>query len=211
MHNQENQASSSKTCRVCLKEKPLSSYYKSQNNKSGYRDICMSCRLQEIKVIEKLCPKCSTTKSGTKFNRSRNGTLSAYCKDCYKEVNKGIREEKRASNVCARCTTSVPGTIYCETCAAKDNGRKKDKYFDNKQKCVAYFAGVCADCGYKTDILDVYEFHHLDPNQKDICIGHIMKCGWPRIESELKKCVMLCANCHKIRHWKMRQRKSMEL
>jgi hypothetical protein len=38
-------------------------------------------------------------------------------------------------------------------------------------------------------------FHHLDPSHKDFTIGGKSK-SWNKIQSELDKCVLLCANCH---------------
>lgn len=44
-----------------------------------------------------------------------------------------------------------------------------------------------------------YDFHHLDPNQKDFSIGKQSK-SFAVIRSELDKCVLLCSNCHRKRH-----------
>jgi len=65
------------------------------------------------------------------------------------------------------------------------------------------FRGSCHDCG-NTFPLCVYDFHHLDPSKKDVnpskAIGH----SNARMLEELKHCIMLCANCHRIRHADMR-------
>jgi len=70
----------------------------------------------------------------------------------------------------------------------------------NKLKAITYLGGKCHDCGLQTDIYSVYEFHHLDPKQKDRDIHKIMRRSWIKIEAELKKCILLCANCHRVRH-----------
>jgi len=59
----------------------------------------------------------------------------------------------------------------------------------------------CKDCGVSYPG-PVMEFHHLDPNTKDSNFGlRQMKC-WSvqRIDQELSNCVVLCANCHRMRH-----------
>ncbi len=46
------------------------------------------------------------------------------------------------------------------------------------------------------------DFHHLDPNTKDKEISKVVRDGWsiPRIELEITKCIVLCANCHRKQH-----------
>lgn len=35
-----------------------------------------------------------------------------------------------------------------------------------KEKLVAYKGGCCERCGLKSDICDIYDFHHIDPSTK---------------------------------------------
>jgi len=65
---------------------------------------------------------------------------------------------------------------------------------------VAYKGGKCERCGYDR-VVEVLEFHHRDPSQKDFGIserGYTR--SWERVRSELDKCVLLCANCHRELH-----------
>lgn len=61
-----------------------------------------------------------------------------------------------------------------------------------------YKGGSCQSCGYM-GCDDVSDFHHRDPNQKDFQIGGSTK-GWEKIQSELDKFDLLCANCHRKHH-----------
>jgi 5-methylcytosine-specific restriction endonuclease McrA len=63
----------------------------------------------------------------------------------------------------------------------------------------------CADCG-KVFPPCVYEFHHVVPRRKRRGggIGSMESKSTDVFLAELKKCVMLCANCHKIRHEQLR-------
>lgn len=65
--------------------------------------------------------------------------------------------------------------------------------------------GQCADCGLKTDRIEVYDFHHLDPKQKDLNVGNALYRAWDVVAAELLKCALLCSNCHRIRHANERQ------
>lgn len=72
-----------------------------------------------------------------------------------------------------------------------------------KAKAVAYLGGKCVNCGYSKSN-SALEFHHLDPNEKDMNIsGKVM--SWSKLTAELDKCVLLCSNCHKEAHDKLRQ------
>jgi hypothetical protein len=75
--------------------------------------------------------------------------------------------------------------------------KKKDRI--NKIRAIEYLGGQCTDCGGKFPPY-VYDFHHLDPTIKDKTIAQIIGRVWEKIVPELDKCVLLCANCHKIRH-----------
>ena len=61
----------------------------------------------------------------------------------------------------------------------------------------------CLDCG---GVFPHYcmDYHHLDAESKDNSISRLLKDGYGmvRIQEEIDKCVLLCANCHRIRHHK---------
>lgn len=44
-----------------------------------------------------------------------------------------------------------------------------------------------------------FDFHHPSPWEKDFTISDRMT-SWGAIEAELKKCVLLCARCHREVH-----------
>ena len=50
------------------------------------------------------------------------------------------------------------------------------------------------------------DFHHIDQNIKDIEIGNAYRNGWKieKIFEEISKCIILCANCHRKEHNKIR-------
>ena len=62
----------------------------------------------------------------------------------------------------------------------------------------------CADCGgrFPTYCMD---FHHIDEDTKP-AMGHrslknyMKDLSIKRIDEEVSKCVVICANCHRIRH-----------
>ena len=57
----------------------------------------------------------------------------------------------------------------------------------------------CQLCGYNRDI-HALEFHHIDPNQKDFSFNKAESTSWEVTQEELKKCILVCANCHREIH-----------
>lgn len=66
-----------------------------------------------------------------------------------------------------------------------------------KERAIAYLGGQCRICGYNR-CSSAFDFHHLDPSQKDFSIS--TRASWNAIVVELKKCVLLCSNCHREVH-----------
>lgn len=70
-----------------------------------------------------------------------------------------------------------------------------------KQRALALFNNKCSLCGYDR-CTAALEFHHLDPNKKDFSISdaYANPKKWSIIVDELKKCILVCANCHREIH-----------
>ena len=90
------------------------------------------------------------------------------------------------------------GFYRCKKCRVYFAGRNRKKL---RIKAVDYLGGECSDCGYTSEYIDVYDFHHVNPKDKlfNITISEMCR-SWKVIEEELNKCVLLCANCHRLRH-----------
>lgn len=76
---------------------------------------------------------------------------------------------------------------------------QRNKKRERKLEAISYLGGVCKDCNIKHHQA-VFEFHHLDPKTKDRDPSKVLGLSWKRIVEELDKCVLLCANCHRLRH-----------
>ena len=90
----------------------------------------------------------------------------------------------------------------CHECYVQNHYKKR---VDLKTRAVEYKGNKCADCG-QTYHQCQYDFHHLNEdrnNNKDKTIGHMTHAckPWDKIQQELDQCVMLCANCHRLRHF----------
>lgn len=66
-----------------------------------------------------------------------------------------------------------------------------------KLKAVEKLGGKCMICGYNR-YQGGLDFHHIDPNDKEFAIsGSGFSRSWARVEKEIKKCLLVCANCHR--------------
>lgn len=101
----------------------------------------------------------------------------------------------------------------------KDDPRAKEArlrwYYKNRDKAIgrtiAYRKELrrfvlslkkkCERCGETHSAC--LEFHHLDPSVKEHGFSRIHQLNSkPKIEEELAKCIVLCANCHRKEHHK---------
>ncbi len=54
-------------------------------------------------------------------------------------------------------------------------------------------------CGYNK-CKSALEYHHLDPSKKEFQLSKARSRSIDKIKQEIKKCVLLCANCHREVH-----------
>ena len=62
----------------------------------------------------------------------------------------------------------------------------------------------CEHCGENHPA--TLDFHHSNPNEKENNISNMVKDGFSKenILKEMKKCIILCSNCHRKLHWEQK-------
>ena len=86
---------------------------------------------------------------------------------------------------------------WCKKCLCENQSRR---WVERKIEAMKLFDSKCCKCGYCKNYAAL-EFHHLDPKEKDFVWTKLRELSWVKITEELKKCVLLCANCHREEHW----------
>lgn len=76
------------------------------------------------------------------------------------------------------------------------------KSVENQKRYLEEVGDYCKRCK-KTYPFYVYEMHHIDPSERECKVQWHRP--WKSIEDEIAKCVLLCANCHKIKHYELQE------
>jgi transcription elongation factor Elf1 len=76
---------------------------------------------------------------------------------------------------------------------AKRRKEAREKWQDYKKTL------YCVECGQKHPA--TLDFHHVIKDDKKVVTDLIRNGQLKRAMEEVQKCVVLCANCHRIHHW----------
>lgn len=91
------------------------------------------------------------------------------------------------------------------------NREQRQKYRDEyiqkrKDDLIKIKGGRCVKCGIEFDGTNsaIYDFHHINPDEKEFSLNKatLNKFGMEKILNELKKCDLVCSNCHRLIHFK---------
>lgn len=135
---------------------------------------------------QKVCIKCGLEKELTEFYRNITGGqlyINRQCKGCkneqqkksYRENLEGIRERKKV----------IASNRRTET----------------KTRLLKYLSEhPCVDCGEDNPV--VLEFDHM--GEKKLAISQMQNYKWESVLEEINKCLIRCANCHRIKTSKER-------
>ena len=133
--------------------------------------------------MKKICYKCKKNlpiKSFSK-NKSKADGHQGMCKECYKKTLKIYYKEHQEH--------------YKEQ--NKERRKRIKEWVKNLKKKLK-----CNRCN--EDDYRCLQFHHTNGEEKDIIIADATRMGYSieRIKKEIKKCEVLCANCHAKEHYK---------
>lgn len=87
--------------------------------------------------------------------------------------------------------------------ARRESLRKSKKVLIERNKALILESRSrgCQVCGYNK-CQEALEFHHSDPNTKDLKISDALKqWGTDKLKEEINKCIVLCCNCHREAHY----------
>ena len=129
----------------------------------------------------KICNKCNLEKDLSEFDKRENNRIINYCKDCRRaKLKKHYSDNKQ----------------YYILKAKNRRPLVAEKYNTYKKTL------SCNDCSlsFKNEPY-LCDFHHLDGKDKEYSIGNLRD-SFKKFLKEIEKCIPLCANCHRRRHYK---------
>lgn len=116
------------------------------------------------------------------------------------------------TKICSKCGRELPldnfhwrnkakGTRRAD-CKECHSNHMKNKYQENKDKINEVKSTFsCAKCGYNKCV-SALDFHHIDPEEKEDTVARLsVHSNIEKVFEEMKKCIILCANCHREFHY----------
>ena len=106
------------------------------------------------------------------------------------------QRDKNSKKQCTECGREFKWTKnnVCSTC------RTFKRRNEQRNRAIKYCGGQCEHCGHKDT--DVLTFHHKNPKTKKFTLCRNWEKSWSALLREIKKCILLCANCHMKLHRK---------
>ncbi len=136
----------------------------------------------------KKCSKCGIEKPLEEFSKSK-------CKLCVQKYNKQYSIDNKDKILKDK-------KQYYEDNKEKINQKQKDKRIRNKEYTDKVKAKQGCACGEKDPCC--LDFHHINPKTKHKEVSTLVKGAYSikMIQEEIDKCEVLCANCHREKHFK---------
>ena len=127
----------------------------------------------------KRCPKCGFVLANEAFSQRGAGKLCSYCKECQR----------------AYCRKHYKN--YARPHNERRYVNQKRQRIRNRRRAAEFLqTHPCVDCG-ESDIR-VLEFDHVRGDKLcDVSLLVSNGSSWRRVEEEMAKCVVRCANCHR--------------
>ena len=81
---------------------------------------------------------------------------------------------------------------------------KKNARLKRKLELLSLHGNKCVDCKIENNILNrnIFHFHHCKGKKSFEVFKGLDNRSWEEVLTEAEKCVLICANCHALRHTK---------
>lgn len=130
----------------------------------------------------KVCVKCRQDKPLTCFHKSKSKVdgLQIYCKDCRKEIDAKSYKSSQTRQQAIKCRRD------------KNRAYNSELIYRYKRFC------KCRVCKESEPV--ALDLHHIDQSTKDFNPSSGVCYSVDVLRAEIRKCVVLCSNCHRKFH-----------
>ncbi len=156
-------------------------------------------------IKSKKCTRCGIEKPAEKFYKQKGGKfgLRSECKQCTKQDNDKNRDKKKQHYIDNTEEVLAKGKLYRENNKDKISKHQKDRYKENKEYIWNFkLQNPCYMCGESHPAC--LDFHHINVKTKFEAVADLARKNRSLevIQREIDKCEILCANCHREKHFK---------
>ena len=141
----------------------------------------------------KTCTICKEVKERTEYNKKKSASdgLQNVCRECNRKRSRKYYKTNNAKH------------------RKKVRARNKRVVLELKQKIDAVKAAYGCQLCPENDVVCL-DFHHLGKKDFAVASSPYEVQNWERIKNEIRKCVVLCSNCHRKVHAGKKQLKGKE-
>lgn len=156
--------------------------------------VCTKCgvekQISDFYKDKRVCNDCEKIRKHLCYLKNRERVLEQ-SRQYYKEHADAVKEYKK------RWYRENPDKAQKHREYLREYSKMKER--ERREKLFQLYDEIkkpCAKCGENR--LYLIEFHHIDPEEKSFTISQSRNLD--SVREEAKKCVFLCANCHKEFH-----------
>jgi len=120
------------------------------------------------------------------------------------------------TKICTKCNIEQPLSSFsinkalsdglCTRCISCISIYDAKKYIARATALFEHKGGKCEHCNLRDlDNPSIYDYHHVNPATKFQSVTTMMGGSLVKLHAEADKCILLCANCHRIEHARLKK------
>jgi len=151
---------------------------------------------EEIEYLKENYPNNSNI--GEMYKKLKRSRRAIQHKAARIDIHRSRFPSNKPSN---RKPRKIIDKIYYEKNKKKIYERKMRRRRRLKEEIINMLGTKCKICGY-SKCNDAFDFHHEKGNKEDHINTFLKSGSRQKILKEAKKCILLCANCHRELHYR---------
>jgi len=97
------------------------------------------------------------------------------------------------------CAKSTISYFVSDTSKERRQEYRRERRNSSNRELKNSRGGKCQSCGFNQSLSSL-DWHHVNPDEKDFTISARRGVSIDKLWAEIKKCVLVCKNCHAMIH-----------